>query len=301
MKSIEQIETFLVLAECGSFTETAKRLYRSQPAVTNQIQKLEEMVGASLFKRSGKAVQLTKSGEIYLAYARQMNRLMEEASEQIRKSAKQQVLSVYASIYLSNYYFADILDRFNRDNPKQVMEIYSFCYDDLKRALMEKRTDFAFMPYYSEDENIHDQFDYIELFQEQFQLILPSDHPWASRKLLLGRDLQNEKILLPSSSYFQKIVSEQMELSGVNVTFLQMSNFELIRQAVKSHLGLAFLPSSVVADEIRRGELVVRPVSGLHIRRRNGIIIRKNASLSPIETAFCTIAQNHFQSHAQPI
>jgi hypothetical protein len=63
---LEKFVTFIVLVDCGSFTETAKKLYCSQPTISNHIQQLEELFDTTLFRRSGKNVYLTRQGEILL-------------------------------------------------------------------------------------------------------------------------------------------------------------------------------------------------------------------------------------------
>lgn len=294
MKSLEHIEAFLVLSECGSFTDAARRLYCSQPTVTNKIQKLEDSMGTKLFDRSGKSVRLTPQGEVFLQYARQVDRLMEEAATFVKEAAERETLSVYASVYISNYFFSEILDRVSFELPKQAVEIYTYCYDDLKRALGEGRTRFAFMPFYPEDEYLRTQYDYTELFEEEFRLILPPDHEWASRKMLFGRDLNGSRMLLPGSSYLQNHVGNLIRQSGIRAHYLQMSNFELIRQAVKSHLGIAFLPQSVIEEDIGKGELIVRSVAGLTVKRSNGIVMHKKNRLTRSEAAFCRIALRRF-------
>ncbi|NHN30579.1 LysR family transcriptional regulator [Paenibacillus sp. S3N08] len=289
------METFIVLAECSSFTETAKRLFCSQPTISNHIQHLEELFKTTLFLRTGKSVQLTKQGEVLLEYAKQMTFLVEEAAIKIKKVSQQDsVLSVYVSNYIAGYFFSDILSHFHTEFPKQLLEIYTYCYDDLVRCLREGRTNVAFMPIYQEDEYIRSQYDITVLFEDDFPLILPIDHAWSSRKVLYCRDLHNETILLPQSPYLQQYITKQVEKQHVKVRFLQMSNFEMIKQAVKSKLGIAFLPYTTVINDIKHGGLQARSVSSLNLTRTNGFAVRKNTKLTPAETAFCQDVERYF-------
>ncbi|MEK3723360.1 LysR family transcriptional regulator [Paenibacillus sp. FSL H8-0034] len=297
LKLLEKIETFIVLADCSSFTETAKRLYCSQPTISNHIQQLEEMFKTTLFHRSGKTVQLTKQGEILLNYAKLMTELVDEASIKIKNVSQQEsILSVYVSNYIAGYFFTDILKHFHVAFPKQLLEVYTHCYDDLVRCLREGRTNIAFMPIYAKDEYIHSQYDISVLFEDDFLLILPAGHPWTHRKVIYCRDLQNQTILLPQSPYLQQYIAEQMEKHQVKVRFLQMSNFEMIKRAVKSQLGLAFLPSTAVAGDKKNGELEVRTVASLNLKRTNGFVVRKQAKLTPAEIAFCKDVERYFHA-----
>lgn len=69
MFTVPQIQTFVEVALCGSFTDTAKRKGVSQGAVSTMIGKLEENLGTELFFRNGARCSLTKAGETFLPYA----------------------------------------------------------------------------------------------------------------------------------------------------------------------------------------------------------------------------------------
>ncbi len=77
--STEQLRTFALIAETGSYTATAERLFRSQPAISLQIKRLEEQIGSRLLERSGRVSSLTEAGRILLGYAKRILDLNEEA------------------------------------------------------------------------------------------------------------------------------------------------------------------------------------------------------------------------------
>ncbi|QAV11942.1 LysR family transcriptional regulator [Brevibacillus agri] len=297
MNTLEKMETFIVLAECGSFTESAKRLFCSQPTISHHIQQLEELFESPLVQRSGKQVQLTRQGEILLRYAKQISHLVEEAAVELKRISEQErVLSVYVSNYIAGYFFSDILNEFHTILPHKPLEINTYCYSDLIRCFQEGRTHYALMPIYPEDDYIRKNFETSVLFEEELLLILPVDHPLAKRRLLYARDLHNETVLLPKSEYLQQYVINHLSSRQVKTRFLQMSNFETIKQAVKSRHGIAFLPSGAVKEELKRGELVNVPVSSLQIRRQNGFVFRKNAELSQADRAFCQNVEQYLRT-----
>lgn len=288
MMTLEKMQTFVVLAECRSFTEAAKRLYCSQPRISHHILQLERFFDTKLFTRSGKQVSLTKQGEILLEYAKQIVELVDEAAVSMKREAQRdKVLSVYVSNYIAGYYFTDILEQFHTHTPLQPLEINTFCYSDLVRCLQEGRTHYALMPIYPEDDYIRQYFHTSVLFEEELVLALPSHHPWMNRRILYARDLQNETILLPQSEYIQQYVKEHLSRKQVKVRYLQMSNFEMMKQAVKSQLGLAFLPAGAIRKEVESGELLSKPISSFHIKRKNGFVVRKNVELTKADQDFC--------------
>ena len=75
---LDQIRTFLAIADTGSFTRAAEEVHRTQSAVSMQMRRLEERIGKSLFAKDGRINRLTEDGERLLAYARRLVKLSRE-------------------------------------------------------------------------------------------------------------------------------------------------------------------------------------------------------------------------------
>lgn len=297
MKVLDKMETFLALAECGSFSETAKRLFCSQPTVTNHIQQLEEKFEATLFIRSGKSVRLTAQGEILHKHAKKMIDLFEEASLNIKNAGlSNPVLSLYASNYLGVYILPDMLAQFYHRFPQQRFELHTHGYTDLIGLLMEGKMNMAFLPIYEEDKYVQDQFDSFTLFKDEFVLVLPPDHDWAERKMLYAREIARTSLLLPQNSYLQDCILSPIRSLGIEPDTIHMSSFEVIKKSIKAGLGAAFIPYYAVRGMLDTGELVTKPVFGLRIERNNGFVRRKSTPLTRIEADFCDYVQGVFRS-----
>ncbi|AZK48001.1 LysR family transcriptional regulator [Paenibacillus lentus] len=298
MNSLVRLETFLVLVECGSYTEAAKQLYCSQPTISNHIRQLEEQLETVLFHRNSKRLELTEQGQILLTYARQITKLADEAAAMVKKSTLQQdrILSVYVSNYISEYYFSKILASFHQRFPAQMLEIHTYCYNELRHFLMDGKSNFALLPLYLEDEQLHAEFDYIVLFEERFSLVIPPNHHWSSRKLLYPRDFDRQTILLPQSLYLCQYMKKQLAQHNIHIRYLQMSNFSTIKQSVRAGLGISFLPDAVIQAELEQAQLETIPVSGLQLKRKNGVILRKQQQLTEAEQAFCNEVQAFFHA-----
>ena len=80
---LRHIHYFLAVAEHRGFTRAATALHVSQPALSQQIRQLEESLGAQLFDRSGRHIQLTDAGEAWLGYAKNALRSLEEGKRAI--------------------------------------------------------------------------------------------------------------------------------------------------------------------------------------------------------------------------
>ena len=71
---LDQLQSFCAIADCGSFTEAARRVNKTQSAVSMQIKRLEERLGQTLLARDGRSVSLTHHGEVLYERARKMLR-----------------------------------------------------------------------------------------------------------------------------------------------------------------------------------------------------------------------------------
>src|SRR5664279_3797786 len=75
---LDQLRTFVAIAESGSFTRAADVVHKTQSAVSMQMRRLEERIGKPIFTRDGRASKLSEDGERLLGYARRMVRLSDE-------------------------------------------------------------------------------------------------------------------------------------------------------------------------------------------------------------------------------
>lgn len=78
------LKTFVTISETGNFTVAAKRVFRTPSAVSMQIRRLEDQLGRALFVRHPRHVTLTADGEAFLAHARDILRINDEALSRFR-------------------------------------------------------------------------------------------------------------------------------------------------------------------------------------------------------------------------
>jgi DNA-binding transcriptional LysR family regulator len=120
---LDQLQSFCVIADCGSFTEAARRVNKTQSAVSMQIKRLEERLGEELFLRDGRSVVLTDQGEALYARARRMLRLNAEivdlfSDEDLAGSIRFGVPDDYAVRLLPA-----ILSGFRRTHPRIMVDV----------------------------------------------------------------------------------------------------------------------------------------------------------------------------------
>ena len=115
---LDQLRTFVAIAECGSFTRAAETVHKTQSAVSMQMRRLEERVGKPIFARDGRLSRLTEDGERLLAYARRLMRLNDETLAAFDEAELTGRVRLGTPDDYADRFLPEILARFSRSNPR---------------------------------------------------------------------------------------------------------------------------------------------------------------------------------------
>lgn len=125
------LRTFIAVVELGGHSKAGAHLGRSQPAISLQIRRLEELVRAPLLSQEGRSIQPTSAGEALLSYAREMIRINDEAVSYFHRSDKTGVLRIGLPTDYAVAFLQRSITRFSLDNPDVELEVHC----DLSREL----------------------------------------------------------------------------------------------------------------------------------------------------------------------
>lgn len=114
---IDQLRTFIAIAETGSFTRAAEVVHKTQSAVSMQMKRLEERIGKPIFERDGRASKLTEEGERLLDYARRIIKLNAEALASIGNTSLSGRVRLGVPDDYADRYLPEIMARFSRSHP----------------------------------------------------------------------------------------------------------------------------------------------------------------------------------------
>lgn len=131
---IDNLRTLVAVVDLGSYTRAAELIGRTQPAVTLQIQKLQELCGCRLLKSSGRDLSLTEEGELLVRYARQMLRLNDEITSRLQRRRPEGVVRVGLPTDYAVAFLQRVLTNFSEEHKDVELEI--FC--DLSTNAMER-------------------------------------------------------------------------------------------------------------------------------------------------------------------
>jgi DNA-binding transcriptional LysR family regulator len=134
---LDQLQTFITIADTGSFTRAAEEVHRTQSAVSMQMRRLEERIGKPLFEKDGRMNRLTEEGDRLLAFARRMLRLNRETLAAFDDSSLEGQVRIGTPDDYADRFLPEIMGRFARSNPR--VELSVVCEPTINLAELIRR------------------------------------------------------------------------------------------------------------------------------------------------------------------
>lgn len=147
---LDQIATFVAIADTGSFTRAADEVHRTQSAVSMQMRRLEERIGRQLFQKDGRTNRLTEDGERLLAYARRMLRLNRETLGAFDENSLQGHIRIGTPDDYAERFLPEIMARFSRSNPHVELSVTCEPTPNLVEQLRRGNLDIALVTHNDE-------------------------------------------------------------------------------------------------------------------------------------------------------
>ena len=283
---LTQLEFFVSVVEEGSFSKAADRVFRTQPAVSISIRRLEQELGVPVFDRSQKTPTLTEAGELIYDYAKRMLTLRNEAQGVVQelRALERGRVRIGANESTSLYLLPHVILEFRRKHPQVKVEIYRHVSEALPREVLDRNVDFAVLAF----QPVDNELKCFPILKDELVLILSPNHPLANRESVSIKELGSEPFL----AHNVKTASRQKVLEAfaqhhtpLNIT-LELATVETIKRFVQLEVGLAFVPRMCVADELDRGTIATVPVHGLSYRRILWVTHRRISTFSHAAQAF---------------
>src|SRR5882757_3216695 len=185
-----QLEFFVTVVEEGSFSKAAERVFRTQPAVSIAIRRLEEEIGAPLFERSQKTPALTGVGELVYDYAKRILLLRDQTFDVVSEltSLKRGRVRIGANESTSLYLLPHVILDYRALHPNIMVEIFRQSSERLPREVLDRNVDFAVMAFEPVDADLES----FPVSQDELVLITHPEHYLAKRESVAVEDLGNQ-------------------------------------------------------------------------------------------------------------
>ncbi|HET9697179.1 MAG TPA: LysR family transcriptional regulator [Terriglobales bacterium] len=284
-----QLETFLTVAREGSFSRAAKKLYRTQPAVSQTVRKLEDEIGESLFDRSSREGILTDTGKVLLEYAEKLLNMRVEAMgalQELREMSKGKLC--IAANEFTCLYLLPILNEFRRVHPMVRVTIERSFASKIPDQLLNHSVEMGVLTFRPDD-----SLRSIVVYRDELAFVVPPTHPLARVKDVTIKQLGAEYFVAHHvpSPYRAKVLETFQKRKVPLHMDVELPTIEAIKKFVGMGNGVALIPAICLEAELHRGELVAVPCKDLMFERRLRVVYRKNATLSHAARAFLNMAE----------
>lgn len=242
----EELETFLAVAELGSFSKAAERLSLAQPSITNRVQRLERDLRTRLFERTTRAVTLTPEGarlrDRVGPVMRSLQSIIDDFCEQA--DTRSQMVVVAATPMLAFVLMPPIISRFTKANPAVQVELQDQVTERLPSDIRAGRVDFAVAARQPTAEGIT----FEPVTEDPFEIIGPRGHPALGSGPISLATLASCSLLILGAhqAHFNELAARAAEQGHTLHAVRTVKNVSTLLGLVAAGLGLTMLPRIIL-------------------------------------------------------
>lgn len=284
--TLQQLKYALTIADCGSMNEAAKRLFLSQPSLSETMKELEREIGMQIFQRSNRGIVITPEGEEFLGYARQV---MEQfgllQSRYVEKCTREKF-----SVSMQHYTFA--VNAFVETVRRVGIDSYEFAANetttyDVMENVRNFKSEIGVL--YLNDFNekvmtkiIHEKgLEFIELFDCDTYVYLWNKHPLAERAIISMAELDEYPCLsFDQGKNHSLYLAEEMKSTYEYKRLIKATDRATLLNFMKG-LNAYTLCSGIICEELNGSEYIAVPLAETE-KMRIGYVRRKGAAISHI-------------------
>ncbi|MCM1050265.1 MAG: LysR family transcriptional regulator [Clostridiales bacterium] len=300
--TLQQLKYIVAVAETGNITEAAKRLFVSQPSLTNAIRELESEMQITIFNRTNKGVTISNEGDMFLSYARQILEQANLLEEKFKNTDKQ---SPRFSVSCQHYSFAvnafvDVIREFDAnkyDFTLRETQTYEII-EDVSRL----KSEIGILYTSSKNEEIilklikQNGLRFEELFVAKPHVFIYSKHPLANRDILNLKDLEEYPYLSFEQGEYNSFYFSEEILSTLD----RNKNIKVRDRATLFNLVIGLngytVSSGVISRELNGENIIAKPLQ-VDEYMRIGIITQKNMPLSRYGQAYVEALKKHIDTN----
>ncbi|KKM09504.1 hypothetical protein SY88_17970 [Clostridiales bacterium PH28_bin88] len=283
--NMQQLEMFCLIVEKESFSEVARLLFMTQPAISFQIQSLEKSVGVQLFSRTRRGIELTPSGKTYYRYAKEMVNLHRQAMEIVHQfdgRVRERVI-IGVETDVCTYILPRLLGCFKRKHPHlgivcqagNGQEVHDWLQKDLVDLCLVGNAKFSNGEY-----TVHPFLD------DELVLAVAVDHPLASKENLQLKTLRNVQLVLrEKGSACRELLEERLLVRGIKLEDQDVSmvvpDNEAIKAILQSGFGAAILSHWAIIKELNLNLLKEVRFAEPLFNYQISVVVRKEKQQEP--------------------
>ncbi|MGN0255519.1 MAG: LysR family transcriptional regulator [Chordicoccus sp.] len=198
------LNTFIVSAECGSFSKAANALYISTPSLVQQINLFEKELGFTVFNRSRKGISLTPAGRIFLQTAKELRQVYKDGLDAAASVAAEKNLTI--KFGFAPYQFPEqwitLLNEFQELNESVSVRLIPTAMNEQIAAIYEHQIDLCLIA--KPGDSFIRNLCYIDLMEDTYSFCMNAKHPLAHKTSLTMNDLQDQTVVYGEYPYMEQ-------------------------------------------------------------------------------------------------
>jgi DNA-binding transcriptional LysR family regulator len=298
--NIEQLKTFREIAKMGSFSEVAKKLGISQPAVSFQVQKLEQELGVRLIDRSQRALTLTQAGQKVLRFAETVAAGRETLLEEL-KQMRQDIsgdLKVAASTIPGEFLLPILLADFKKQHPAVKVRLDITDSGTVIEQVKSNTVEIGCCGLMPEGKELSS----FKIAGDEIVLIVFPEHPFARKREITPDELEGEPLIYrEDTSGTQRNLEKMLAKAGVDTRKwtpnMVLGTTQAVVSAVAAGAGIAFVSSLAIKNCTAHGAINTVAVKGLQLKRDFYCIYHQDRMVSRLLESFISFMKVETEHH----
>ena len=284
---IQNIRAFLMVAETGSFSRAAEKLFITQPAISKRISTLEFALDCQLFDRLGKNVQLTQAGTALIpGYQRILAEISE--AERIISTLRTRVsghLKFGTSHHIGLHRLPPILRRYTHSYHDVELDIQFIDSEQAAALILKGDIELALVTL---PDGVDKPFTTIPLWSDPMVCVVANDHVLAKQKTVTTTQLSKHGVLIQShSTHTRDIIDRALKLDANTKIIMESNYLETIKAMIQNGLGWGVLPESMIDKSLHK--LTIKNVK---MERHLGVLLHASRTLSSPAKALLDTLKN---------
>jgi DNA-binding transcriptional LysR family regulator len=297
--TLDHLKLFRDIAHARSVSRGAQAGGVSQSAASQHLQETERALGVTLLDRSTRPLTLTKAGQLYYEFCRDVLRRRQEFDETLdrlrgREQGAVRVAAIY-SVGISD--MARLEAEFSRRMPEAEILVEYLRPEKVYDAVLTDQADLGLMSYPESNKEITA----IPWREERMMVALAPSHPLASKRSLKLSDLAHRDfVAFDDDLRVGREVKRFLRDSGAQVNMvMHFDNIQTMKEAVALGNSLSILPVRVLRRDIEQGRLVAIPLEGCTLVRPVGILHRRRKTFNRATQEFLELLRQEAASEPQ--
>lgn len=292
MVEVHEMQIFLIAAEEENFSAAARKLHLSQPAISFQIQSLEQRLNIQLFQRMGRRIALTEAGRDLLPMAREMVNMATRIEENMcatQGQVKGHVL-LGCSTSPGKYILPRLIGVYRQHYPDVLFSVEVMSREAVEEKLLAKQIHIGVLSIPSK----HKEIESWHLLNDELALIVAANHPWATRdsRGIAPAELKDADWILREGgaatrqTILATLVEHGLAEDDLRVA-MELGSVEAVEAAVEAGHGVSIVSRVAAQRGLELGRIKTVQIEGMNIERE--IFLARNRMRT------CTCAQLRFR------